>query len=230
MSKKVLDSLMERIAENNIKRAEIISDKDARIKALKAEIARIEQEADRAAFDTKIGKKDIVDEMSQGFIATIPEWAEFLIPIMEDNTGAEWNLVAYWDGHKRDVGILEKFLTGNQPKDIVTSYRIALESDDPNLVPIDFESASSIRGLDIIDPQSDRVGKFLPEGIVNFDKVEPYSFLDVETYDQIDGAIVLKCDHLSDYYPFLAPAIIDRAESIVASKGSMVDKESEMSE
>ena len=192
----------------------------------------IQKETSDASFKCKVSKSHDVSMLHHAFSASISEWAEFLIPILNQNTNSNWSLVAEWFGHTVEPGLLEKYLLKQKSYDVVDAYVVQLSSDDKNNPPIVFSSSINPRytmSKEIRD-EDNADSIFLPDGSIDIDKMESYSFLScAESFTFENSETDLRLNFELDY-PFLRDPIMQRAENYLEQEDYIPSNDDYLSE
>lgn len=208
-----LSNVIASIASKNADMLKLQDESRSRCDELAEEIKRIQKQTSDDVFSLKVSKSNDLGLLHKAFSAPISEWAEFLIPILNQNTNSNWELVAEWAGHTIEPGIIEKYLLHQERYHVVDGYIIQLCSDNDENIPITFESrlfSSSFKG--VVRDEKNPDSMFLDDGKIDLEKAELYSFVDNESFTFLDKEKELKIN-FEDYYPFLREPIIKRAEN-----------------
>lgn len=215
-----IQDILSSIASKNRQMKEFRSAHDKECQELANRIKQLQKEVSDASFKCRVSKSNDISLLSRAFSAPISEWAEFLIPILNQHTNSNWSLVAEWYGHTIEPGLIEKYLLKQQAYDVVDGYVVKLSSDDEKNSSIIFDSimsrryAISERVRDNENPDS----VFLKDGSVDVDKLESYSFLSqTESFGFENAETALKLNY-EDEYPFLREPIMKRAENYLEQK------------
>lgn len=215
-----IQDIISSIASKNSYMSEVRQNCTKECNELAERIKEIQKEANDASFKCKVSKTNDVTMLHHAFSASISEWAEFLIPILNQNTNSNWSLVAEWVGHTIEPGLLERYLLKQKPHDVVDGYVVQLRSDDENNKLIVFASSISSRYIMFKDVRDDEHPDsiFLPDGSIDVEKMERYSFLsDAESFTFENSETSLMLNHEEDY-PFLRDPIMKRAENYLEQK------------
>ena len=191
-------------------------EKEAQYKCdeLSRQIETIKEEARKKIFDVKASKSSDYLLLHEAFSASIPEWADFLIPILNQNTDSNWELDARWFGNTIEPGIIEKYLLHRERYFHVDGYVVQLISDNKKYEPIVFLSRTyDSYSSKVYEGEDLKESIYLDNGKIDLDKLGNFCFLNKNETLKLNTKESELSIEYDESYPFLREPIINRAEN-----------------